>query len=244
MALPAGSPGQILTVDCAGDLAHVEEWVPSTRCFAHYLGFHRKSQWTFFAVRSVCDDDELGALFSQATIRHAGGNPQAFANAFGSSIVSSESIPANPGPYDNVPRLSVSQLTARAGCATLDSLSGKGRAAGATDAAMCTETGSGYILLTFASAAHRDEFAYSQYDQKPGVASMIGTRSLVVVGPTWLVYGKLLIRATNRMWVARLSSGSQRFAAAIGGEAGPYAYTAAPKVFGNKVPTIANGLLW
>jgi hypothetical protein len=239
MAFPGGSPGQILTVDCAGSLAHVEEWVPSTRCFAHYLGFHRKSQWMLFAVRSVCGNDELGALFSQAAIRHAGGNPQAFANAFGSSIVSSGSIPANPGPYDNVPRLSLGQLAARAGCTILNSLSDKGRAAGATDAAVCAQP-AGYVLLTFASAAHRNEFAYSQYGPKPGLTSIVGTRSLVVAGPTWLVYGKVTYSG-DESYVGGQTE--QQFAQAVGGEAGMYAYTAAPEVFGNKIPTIANGLL-
>lgn len=100
--------------------------------------------------------------------------------------------------------------------------------------------GLGYILLTFASAAHRNEFAYSQYDQKPGVASMIGTRSLVVVGPTWLVYGEIT-DSGDEPYVGGQTE--QRFAAAIGGKAGTYTYTAAPEVFGNKVPTIANGLL-
>jgi hypothetical protein len=240
MAFPGGSPGQILTVDCANDLAHVEEWVPSTRCFAHYLGFHRKSQWTFFAMRSVCGNDELGALFSQATIRHAGGNPQAFANAFGPSIVSSGSIPANPGPYDNVPRLSVGQLATRAGCTTLNSLSGKGRAGGATDAAVCTEPDSGYVLLTFAGPARRNEFAYSHEFQKPGATSIVGTRSLVVVGPTWLVYGEVTYSG-DESYVGGQTE--QQFAQMVGGEAGVYAYTAAPEVFRNEVPTIANGLL-
>jgi hypothetical protein len=240
MASPGSSPGQILTVDCIGDMAHVEEWVPSTRCFAHYLGFHREAKWTFFAMQSVCGDDELGALFSQETIRHAGGNPQAFANAFGSSIVSSGSVPANPGPYDNVPRLSVGQLAARAGCTTLNSLSGKGRAAGATDAAVCTEPDSGYVLLTFANAALRNKFAYSAFDGKSGATSVIGTRSLVVVGPTWLVYGEVTYSG-GESYIGGQTE--QQFAQEVGGEAGAYAYTAAPEVFGNNVPTIANGLL-
>jgi hypothetical protein len=240
MAFPGSNPGQVLTIDCAGSLVHVEEWVPSTRCFAHYLGFHTKSHWTLFAMRSVCGDDELGALFSEETIRHAGGNPQAFANAFGSSLVSSGAIPANPGPYDNVPRLSVGQLAARAGCTTLNSLSGKGRAAGATATAVCTQPDSGYVLLTFASPARRNEFAYSQFDRKPGVTSIVGTRSLVVAGPTWLIYGHVTYSG-DEPYVGGQTE--QQFAQAVGGEAGMYAYTAAPEVFGNKAPTIANGLL-
>jgi hypothetical protein len=239
-------PGQVLTVDCASDLAHVEIWVPSDRCFVHYLGFHRQSHWSFFASRSVCPPRDnmfipvLGALFSRATISHAGVNPQAFANAFGPYIVSSGSIPANPGPYDNVPMRSAGNLATRADCVTMQSFASWSVSVGASDTITCSTQGVDFLFLTFPDSASRNKF-YSNaiYGNRNSVENHgIGTRQLLVIGPTWLIYGSENFNG-GQMYVAGRTA--QQFAQEVGGEA--YISAGDGSVFGNEVPTIANGLL-
>ena len=186
-------PSQVLTVDCASDLTHVEVWVPSERCYVHYLGFHEQSHWRFFASRTVCpssDNQVLGALFSRATISHAKGNAQAFANAFGSYIVSSASIPANPGPYDHVPTLSASNLAARAGCTSMQSFASYSASVGANQTATCETQGAPLLILTFPDSVSRNGFFNRKLNSTNSLESRgVGTRQLLVVGPTWLVYG-------------------------------------------------------
>ncbi len=228
---------QVLTVDCSSDLAHVEVWVPSERCIVHYLGFHRGSAWTFFASRSICPgNNSIGALFSQATIAHFGGSPQAFENAFGPYIVSSSAIPANPGPYDHVPQLSVQALAQRAGCSSVE-LSPRSSAEGsASQTGTCEADGVGFLVLTFKSSLDRNDFAADQYDSSSLPGRVIAGRSLLVIGPTWLVFG-----GPVSDYIEGLSP--VQFARHVGGEAGVYEFAGAGHVFRNEVPTIQDGLL-
>jgi hypothetical protein len=234
-------PAQVLTVDCAGDLAHVEEWVPQDRCFAHFLGFHRQSSWAFFAKQDVCGPSNLGALFSRATIQHAGGNPQAFASAFGPYIVSPSLVPANPGRYDHVPRLSAAAIAGRAGCPARRSYPSFGAQVGASQVATCSSQGSSFLILTFPGAASRNAFnAQASTSPQSLEGRAVGTGQLLVVGPTWLVYGKGVFRGGQTYVAGRTE---QQFAQAIGGEDGEYAAHGGAEVNGNTVPTIANYLL-
>lgn len=229
------APGRVLTVDCIGDLAHVEVWVPSERRFVHYLGYHRQSHWSFFASRKVRSSSYiLGALFSRATIIHAGGSPKAFANAFGPYIVSSASIPANPGPYDHVPQLSVDSLGARAGCTAIQSLASLRALAGASQVATCKAQGVSLLILTFPDSASRNQF-YTRVSKlyvnsKSRLARAVGNRQLLVIGPTWLLWGTYVTGRTG-----------QQFAQEVGGEGGQYVFTYPDSMNGNQVPTIANG---
>jgi hypothetical protein len=248
-----GAFGQVLSVDCAGDMAHVEAWVPSDHCFAHYLGFHRQSHWLFFASRAVClRSSDPGALFSRATILHAGGNPQAFANAFGPYIVSSGSIPANPGPYDRVPQLSVNNLATRAGCTLMRSFSNYSVSFGASQSesfrtsqfATCKTQGASFIILTFPDSGSRNKF----YSVADGNYKWSAIHPLLVIGPTWLVYET--VKGGAYVYYGRTL---QQFAQKVGGEAGQYAFSCphypndyavrgcADVMNGNHVPTIANG---
>jgi hypothetical protein len=238
-------PSQVLTVDCAGDQAHVEVWVPSARCFIHYLGFHRQAHWAFFASHTVCRGrTNLGALFTRATIRHAGGNPQAFANAFGPYIVSSGSIPANPGPYDHVPRLSVGNLAVRAGCTAIRSLASLKALAGASQVATCKAQGAPLLMLTFPDLASRNKLfthvGNFYVNSKSRLARAVGNKDLLVIGPTWLIYGKDLFKG-NEIYVAGRTE--QQFAQEVGGESGQYTFSDTDTMFGNQVPTIANDSL-
>lgn len=239
LSTPA-QPAQVLTVDCFGDLAHVEIWVPAEYCFYHYLGFHRQSHWTFFASHAFCSGDpNLGALFSRATITHAGGNPQSFLNAFGPWIVSTGSIPANPGPYDHVPRLSVGDLASRAGCTAIQTLSEIYSASiSASRAATCMAQGSALLILTFPDLASRDKF-YSDGLKSPQ-SEAIGSRQLVVIGPTWLVYGTTT--ANIDPGEPNVADGriEQQFVQEVGGESGQYSYYGPDEMLGNTVPTLAN----
>ena len=231
---------QVLSVNCARDLAQVEVWVPSYHCFVHYLGFHRQSRWTFFASHEVCPGStQLGALFSQATISHAGGNPQEFADAFGSYIVSSSaSIPANPGPYDHVPVLSAGNLASRAGCATMRTYAGYSAEVGASQVATCTSQGVNLLILTFPAALNRNEFYGRAEDSSSSLEGQaVGKLQLLVVGPTWLVYGSDTFKGDNTYVAGRTL---QQFADSVGGENGPAASGGGDSLLGNQVPTIAN----
>lgn len=235
-------PAEVLTVDCAAKLAHVELWTPSDRCFVHYLGFHQQASWHFFASRAVCaGSTSLGALFSRATISHAGGDPSAFARAFGPYVVSSGSIPANPGPYDHVPRLSAGQLASRAGCSTMRTFASYAAEVGAGQVATCSVQGTSFLILTFADSASRNGY-YSQAAAKPNSLAGRPTagRQLVVLGPTWLIYSKEQFHGTQTYVAGRTE---QQFAEGVGGESGQYAFAGLGDITGNEAPTIANGLL-
>ena len=236
------APAQVLTVDCARNLAHVEVWVPSYRCFVHYLGFHRQSQWSFFASREACPGGtHLGALFSRATISHAGGNPQAFADAFGPYVVSSASIPANPGPYDHVPSLSVGNLANHAGCTTMQTYAGYSAEVGASQVATCSSQGVSFLILTFPDSHSRNEFYSRAYGGSNSLQGQgVGKRQLLVIGPSWLVYGSDTFKGNNTYVAGRTV---QQFAQEVGGENGLGAYTGGDSMTENQVPTIANGLL-
>jgi hypothetical protein len=233
---------QVLSVDCAGDMAHVEVWVPSERCFVHYLGFHRQAHSTFFASHTVCPASiKLGALFSRATIRHAGGNPQSFANAFGPYIVSSGSIPANPGPYDHVPRLSIDDLATRAGCTIVQSFPSFSTSTGASQVATCRTQGVSLLMFTFPDSASRNRFYGRASDSRQSQEGRaVGNQQLLVVGPTWLIYGTQLSKGAVSYVAGRTE---QQFAQQVGGEAGQYTFYGADTMIGNEVPTIANDLL-
>lgn len=235
-------PAQVLTVDCARDLAHVEVWVPSYHCFVHYLGFHRQSRWNFFTSSTVCPGrTHLGALFSRATISHAGGNPQAFAHAFGPYIVSSASIPANPGPYDHVPLLSAGDLASRAGCRTMQPFAAYSAEVGASQVATCRVDGVSLLILTFPDSPSRNEF-YSRAsgNSKSLEGQGVSTRQLLVIGPKWLVYGSEVFKGSETYVAGRTA---QQFAQEVGGEDGQGAFAGAGTMVGNKIPTIGNYLL-
>lgn len=66
----------------------------------------------------------------------------------------------------------------------------------------------------------------------------VGTRQLLVAGPTWLVYGTGVSEGDETYVAGRTE---QQFAQEVGGEEYQFGGDTAP--IGNIVPTIANGLL-
>ena len=241
-----GTARQILSVDCAGNAVHVEDWLPGSQCVTHHLGLHEEARWVFFAAKTVCPADTvdtftIGALFTAATIRHAGGNPQTFANAFGPSIISLAANPANPGPYDHPRQMSVGELAQRADCTGTLSLDNIDTTVGASSAARCTNPGPVPFLITFRNASDRNNFVYSAQNRESVAGHEIGSLRLAAIGPAWLVYGTEIFDNSGNESIDGKSM--QQFCDRFGAENGLTDLAHLPGIYGNEAPTIANGLL-
>lgn len=233
---------QILSVDCAGNAVHVEDWLPGSQCLTHHLGLHMGARWAFFATKTVCPANHfIGALFTAATVRHAGADPTVFANAFGPYIVTLAPNPANPGPYDHPAQPAVGDLARTADCTGTLSLNTVDGSIDANSAARCTDPGPILYLMTFKNAQARNNFVYATLDEASAARRIVGSSGLVAIGPTWLVYGTVSYDNSGNASVDGQSV--QQFADKFGAENGQIAYASLPGVFGNKAPTISNGLL-